>query len=596
VTLGLAAILAVAIAWALGADLARASSFRLRATTLVFLALAIQLVIFTRLGHLVPAQEHVPLHIASYGVLVVFLALNGRNLGLSIAATGLFTNLVVILANGGRMPVSATAWQESGRTLESIARSGVYNNNTLAGGHPRLAWLGDVFPLPLGPIVGNVVSVGDLLIVFGLAIFVYRAGTKRVHAPVGNLFAPLRYGDFTRLLAGRSASRLGDWLTMTAVVTWIYSETHRASLVGFFLAARMLAVVLGGIAAAPLLDLLPRARILAAIEVVRGAVTVAMLPLALGHDFLPVALLACLSAFLGATTNPNTSSLVADLLPRKLLNAGNALNGFTRSAVLVAGALIGALVVNTAGIAGALLLDVSTFAAASFFYLNIVTGGDSRGEERAKSERPSRLALVRIILADPVVLGLTASFTVVTAAMGLLNAALPIFLRNELGAPKAYGYALGAIGAGLMCGELMTGLVTRENVARRSVGLAFASMAGCLFIAAATRSPATAYLMLFLIGASDGTTETTYDTLFQRRLPGTVRGGVFALTASIQTAGMIVGLSLAPLLASSGAPALRLSALACMAGAIIAALCIGWRLRWRRPRPLVSSSPQSSAP
>jgi MFS family permease len=580
--LGLAVVLAFAIAWALGADLARASSVRLRATPLVFLALAVQLVIFTRLGHFVPTRGHVPLHIASYGLLVVFLLRNGRNVGLAVAATGLFTNLVVIVANGGRMPVSVAAWEESGRGLDSIARSDVYHNNTLAGGHPRLAWLGDVFPLPLGRALGNVVSLGDLLVVFGLAIFVYRAGTTRADTAGGNLFAPLRSADFTRLLAGRSASRLGDWLTMTAVVTWVYAETHRAAFVGLFLALRMLAVVLGGIASAPRLDLLPRPRILAAVEVGRGAVTLAMVPLALHHDFLPVVLLACISSFLGAATNPTASSLVADLLPRELFNAGNALNGFTRSGVMVAGALIGALVVNTAGIGGALLLDVGTFAASSLLYLKIVVRGTSQQEERRKSEGPSRLDLVRVILADRVVLGLTVSFTVVTAAMGLLNAALPVFLRHELSAPKAYGYALGAIGAGLMCGELLTGLVTRESVARRSIGLAFASMAGCLLVAAASGSTATAYLMLFLIGASDGTTETIYDTLFQRQLPTDVRAGVFALAGSVQTTGMIVGLSLAPLIASSaGARALRLSALGCIAGAVIAAVSVGWQMRWR---------------
>ena len=50
------------------------------------------------------------------------------------------------------------------------------------------------------------------------------------------------------------------------------------AIVAFFLALRMVAVVLGGIAAAPRLDRIPRSRILAAIEISRGAVTIAMVP------------------------------------------------------------------------------------------------------------------------------------------------------------------------------------------------------------------------------------------------------------------------------------------------------------------------------
>jgi MFS family permease len=578
--LGVAAVLAVAIAWALGADLGRASTVRLRRGWLVFAALGVQLVVFTGLGRLVPAGAHVPLHVASYGLLVLFLLLNGRNLGLAVAGTGLFANLVAIVANGGRMPVSAAAWAEA----NGSRGSGVYHNTTLAGGHPRLGWLGDVFPLPLGGVLGNAVSVGDLLVVFGLAVFVYRAGTTRGRSGFGNVLAPLRCGDFTRLLVGRSASRLGDWLTMTAVVTWTYAETHRASIVAVFLALRMTAGVLGGIAAAPRLDRLPRARLLAAVEGGRGVVTLAMLPFAWHHQFAAVVVLACVSSFLGAATNPSASSLVADLLPGRLFNAGNALNGFTRSAVMVGGALAGAVVVNSTGIGSALLVDVATFVLGAALYLKIpVRTPVPRAPVRV--ENPRRLELARIILAHPIVFGLTASFTVVTASTGLLNAGLPVFLRSQLGEPRAYGYALAAIGAGLMCGELLTGLVTREEVARRSVGLAFASMAGCLLVAAATGSLATAYLMLFLIGASDGTTETTYDTLFQRHLPDDVRAGVFALAGSVQTTGMIVGLSVAPLVAAAGgAAALRLSAVGCLVGAAIAAGSVGWHLRWQAGR------------
>jgi predicted MFS family arabinose efflux permease len=377
---------------------------------------------------------------------------------------------------------------------------------------------------------------------------------------------------------------------MTAVVTWAYAQTGRASIVAAFLALRMVAVVLGGIVTAPRLDALPRTRVLALVEIGRGVVTLALVPLALGHQFVAVVLLACVSSFLGAATNPSASSLVADVLPDELRNAGNALNGFTRSIVMVAGALAGAVVVNATGIGTALALDVATFALSAVLYLRIANRTAPARADDGPGDAPTRRELARVIVRTPVVLGLTASFTVVTAAMGLLNAGLPVFLHAQLGAPKAYGYALAAIGAGLMCGELLTGLVTREDAARRSVALAFAAMGGCLLVVAASGSAATAYLMLFLVGASDGTTETTYDTLFQRHLPAGVRAGVFALAGSVQTTGMIAGLALAPLVArGGGALPLRVSAFGCVAGAVMAAVSVGSRVRFRATRVAVRS-------
>ena len=52
-------------------------------------------------------------HLASYVLLLVFLVLNVRLPGLPIAAAGFACNLLVIAANGGRMPVDADDWSQT---------------------------------------------------------------------------------------------------------------------------------------------------------------------------------------------------------------------------------------------------------------------------------------------------------------------------------------------------------------------------------------------------------------------------------------------------------------------------------------------------
>src|SRR5204862_84859 len=162
------------------------------------------------------------------------------------------------------------------------------------------------------------------------------------------------------LLLGRTVSRLGDWLTMTAVVTWLYVETRSSLLVSLFLVVRVGATVVGGVLAAPLLDRFTRFRTLWFVEVVRGVLMLATI----------------------------------------------------------------------------------------------------------------RVAALAALVRQPVALGLTASFTVVTAAMAILNASLPAFFDRRLDDVHAYGYGMGAIGAGLLCGEALSACVQRDSVARRSVALA----------------------------------------------------------------------------------------------------------------------------
>ena len=109
--LAAALLVAIAVAWMLGANVARLADLRLRGGALVFAALGTQLVIFTPLSEYVPTHLAAPLHVGTYLLLLAFLVLNFRHFGLWLAGLGLIANAVAIFANGGRMPVSLEAWK-----------------------------------------------------------------------------------------------------------------------------------------------------------------------------------------------------------------------------------------------------------------------------------------------------------------------------------------------------------------------------------------------------------------------------------------------------------------------------------------------------
>jgi MFS family permease len=572
VFLGAAILVALVAARALGARLTRLASLRFRGTILVFASLAIQLVIFTRVSHLVPGRLDGGLHVCTYALLIAFLALNTRYRALWISALGLAANATAIVANGGRMPISLAAWTASGRSAATITAHGFHNNNVLAGPHTLFAWLGDVFVLPRGIPLATAFSVGDMLIVFGAIAFVCRACAAPEAPTLRHLREPLRLPEFRRLLIGRATSKLGDLLTMAAVVTWLFARSHSTAAVSAYLIARILAATAGGVLAAPLLDRLPGFRTLSIIELARGAITLCALPFALAGFVVPVVVVVCISTLTGAATTPSAASLVPDLLPRELVNLGNGLHGLTQNVVMVVGAAAGSFAVIRLGIGGALVLDIATFCIAAVLYLRFA----AQPQAPTASESVSHRELLRNLVSSRLVLGLTASFTVVTAAMGLLNATLPAFFDGKLAASDVYGYALAAIGAGAMIGELLTGFVDAESAARRSVGFAFLLSAASVFVLSRTGTLATAYLMLLLLGMSDGTTETVRDTLFQRYVPKRLRAGTFALSSAFQNAGMVVGFALAPVVLSVGSSARALDTVAvgCVAGAALAAIAL----------------------
>jgi len=574
-----AIIIAVLVAAGLGAPLSRLGRVRLRGAGLVFGSLALQVVLFTPLSAIVPASLDATAHVASYVLLLAFLGLNVRLPGLWLCGLGLAANSVAILANGGRMPIALHAWTATGRPAAELTAHGFHTNNVLSGPHAAFGWLGDIFALPAAVPLATAFSVGDLLILFGATMFVCRACATPGATAMRRALEPLRVHGFRRLLAGRVASKLGDLLTMTAVVTWIFARTHSTLLVSLFLIARIAAATVGGIVTAPLLTRAPGFRTLSLVELTRGALTFVAFALAAWGLVLPVVAVVSLSTLVGAATDPSASSLVPELLPEELLGVGNGLHGVARNVVLVAGAALGAVSVVTLGIGGALLIDLATFAAAAVLYARF-SGAAPALEERLPSV--SRRELLANVVSSRLVLGITASFTVVTAAMGLLNASLPRFTASVLGQHGGYGYALAAIGAGLMCGEFLGGLSRGEHVERRTITLAFALSAAAVFVLARTEVAATAFLFLFVLGVADGATEVVRDTLFQRRVPERLRAGTFALSGAIQNGGMVVGFALAVALPT--ALALDVTACCCLGGSVLACVAL---LRRLRPAPLL---------
>lgn len=174
-TLGIILVGSLLLAVVAGADLRALADVRLRATWLIIVAFALQLLVFA-----VPWTTKVlsgaaaDVHMASYGLLLVFATANLSQPGFGLATLGLMLNTIAIAANNGRMPVLLSVWETTGKASSDITRTGKYNNNVLATAHTHLGFLGDVFPLPASFPLSNSFSVGDILLLLGGTFFVYR--------------------------------------------------------------------------------------------------------------------------------------------------------------------------------------------------------------------------------------------------------------------------------------------------------------------------------------------------------------------------------------------------------------------------------------
>ena len=539
--------LGIAFALLLGGKPSRLLSVEFRHGWTVFAALGLQVVLFSGARDLFPHALHEPLHLSTYALLFTFAFVNVRHLALLPLFLGMALNAIAITANGGSMPVKPDAWEAAGL--------GAGHSNNVEVGADRLAFLGDVFALPQALPLTNVFSIGDLLIGIGCVVFIVAIstseGSRRILSP-SRLVEPLRIPSFRRLVVGKLVSQLGDWLTLAALIGWIYHETGSLGQVALLLLVRLAPPIVGSGLAAALVDSFPRQRLLVFVEVARGVlVAVALVGVLLTIHPLAFAAIAG-SGLLAAISSATTRALVPSILRRDQFAAGNAALGFAQDGAMALGALGAGIALTAASAATALAIDLVTFVVAATLYAGV------RALPVPTAQVVSARGLldgVRYVARRRILLVVILSFGAATVATGLTNATLPRFLGSELGlGPGAYGFGLAALAGGLALGGAVTGLVPIGEIGGRWIGVALLLMAMIFGALGLTEHAPTALLFLAFIGFLDGTTDVLFDTIVQREADPSYYGRVFGLGSAFFTATMMGAVALAPFANGLGAP------------------------------------------
>ncbi|MGH3102516.1 MAG: MFS transporter, partial [Gaiellaceae bacterium] len=532
--------LGLGLALALGGRPTRLGEIRFRAAWTVVVALGAQLILFSELGHGVPNGWRHAAHIATYALLMAFAGLNLRLRALGLVFLGMLCNAVAIVANGGEMPASAAAGREAGVSLAAGA-----NVSDEAG---RLWFLGDVFALPARLPLANVFSVGDVLIAFGIVAFVVLASLDREREPplrARRILEPLRLRDFRRLTLGKLVSQTGDWLTMAALVSWLYAETGSVGNVAVLLLVRLAPPILGGGLAGVVVDRLPKRALLVAVEIGRGlAVVLALSAVAAGTTWLAFAAIA-VSGALAAVSEALVPTLVPALVTERRYASANAVLGMTENVAMAVGALCAGVAVTWIGVVPALALDALTFAAAALVFATMRIGAAGRPSADVAAGRP--LAGLRYLLGRRRLLVLVLSFAAATLATGFANASLPRLLEEGVGlGVGGYGFGFAALGAGLAAGKCSAGFTRVGAHGGRWIGAALLLMACFFALLALTAHAPTALLVLAAIGFVDGTTDVVFDTVVQTEADPRHYGSVFGFASAAYMTTMMSAVALAP--------------------------------------------------
>jgi len=155
------------------------ADLQLRRPWLAIAGIGVQIVIISVLPS-GTAGVHAAVHMASYVLLGAFAWSNRRVPGVALIMLGGLLNFIAIAANGGVMPASRAAIA----SLAHTTAEGDFANSQILE-HPKLLFLGDVFATPASWPLHNVFSIGDMILIAGVAVL--------VHVACGSRLVPRRF-------------------------------------------------------------------------------------------------------------------------------------------------------------------------------------------------------------------------------------------------------------------------------------------------------------------------------------------------------------------------------------------------------------------
>ncbi|WHY66558.1 DUF5317 domain-containing protein [Neobacillus sp. SuZ13] len=112
------------------------------------------------------------IYIVVYVLGLLFLFMNRKNPGFMLILIGVFLNFLVMVINGGRMPVSVEAAAVLDPGYIEALKDSLYAKHTMLNSSTSLGFLGDIIPISDPYPRTQIISIGDILMNIGIFFFI----------------------------------------------------------------------------------------------------------------------------------------------------------------------------------------------------------------------------------------------------------------------------------------------------------------------------------------------------------------------------------------------------------------------------------------
>jgi MFS family permease len=340
--------------------------------------------------------------------------------------------------------------------------------------------------------------------------------------------------DFRNFWFGQVISQVGDRIHTLAVIWLVYSWTKSGTALGVVLIAATLPSVLISPWAGAVSDRLSRKSIAIACDATRSALVLVLAGMA-HYNLLTMPVIVVMTALISIASsffNPATLAMIPSIIPSQDLARANAITQLSANASGALGFLLGSGLIAAIGVPAAFLFNGVSFFGSALLIAKI---------SYQDSPSPKALSFVSdlkegwsVVNSIPVVSRILGPLVVINFLFSSLSVLIPIFGEGVF---KSGSTGVGLLLASYTCGMFLAALALssfqlQANMSRLvttsllAVGACFLAMGLVerlpLFVAA-----------LALVGFALNGTNICLITLFQRLIPGEVRGKFFSLLTAV---------------------------------------------------------------
>lgn len=339
---------------------------------------------------------------------------------------------------------------------------------------------------------------------------------------------------FRNFWFGQVISQVGDRIHTLAVIWLVYTWTKSGTALGLVLIAATLPSVLISPWAGTISDRLNRKQIAIACDVTRSVLVIILAALAY-YKLLNMPVIVVMTALISIASsffNPATLAMLPSIVDSEDLGRANAITQLSANASGALGFLLGSGLIAAIGVTSAFLFNGISFFASALLIRSI-----------SYQHTPSAKVLSfvadlkqgwQVVQSIPMVARILGPLIVINFFFSSLSVLIPIFGEGVF---KAGSAGIGILLASFTCGMFLAALVLSsfhlKVTISRLVTVSLLAVGGSFLAMAAIQKLPLFVVALILIGFALNGANICLITMFQRVIPGEVRGKFFSMLTAV---------------------------------------------------------------